>query len=166
MTFAMAINVVLGILCVIVVIQSLRMVRGVQEIRSLSFDEGVAQMDSATQRAQAVLTELKTVLDAATTAQNRAIVDGEALRDELSVMIGIGNAVAERIMDAADARQSGDASDETDRADDQRKPNVGGERADERKQGRPEASPVAARSHADELARALSSLPTHKVERA
>jgi hypothetical protein len=104
MTFATITNLVLGALCVIVVIQSLRMVRGVQEIRSLSLDESVAQLDRATDRAQMVLTELKRALESATTAQNRAIVDGEALRDELSVMVGIGNAVAERIMEAAEAQ--------------------------------------------------------------
>lgn len=109
MTFATVINLVLAILCVVVVIQSLRMMKAVKELQSASLEKGVGQLEAATAHAQAVLTELKSVLGTAMTAQNRTLVDGEALRDELSVMVGIGNAVAERIVDAAAAQKSGQA---------------------------------------------------------
>lgn len=103
MTFATIINAILSGLCVIVVVQSLRMVKSVREIRNLSLDESIAQIDAATSRAQAVLTELKMILSSTTAVQNRAIVEGEALRDELELMIGIGNSVADRITEAATA---------------------------------------------------------------
>jgi hypothetical protein len=100
MTFATLVNVVLAALCVIVVVQCLRMMKAVRDLKDVGLDKGVAQLETATANAQAVLTELKTVLGQSLNVQNRTLVEGEALRDELSVMVGIGNAVAERIVDA------------------------------------------------------------------
>lgn len=114
MTFATIINVILSGLCVIVVVQSLRVVKGMREIRELSLDKAVTQIDAATTRAQAVLTELKMVLGSTTAVQNRAIVEGEALRDELELMIGIGNSVADRITEAATAQSAPKAVNDDD----------------------------------------------------
>lgn len=104
MTFVTVSNLVLVALCIAVIVQSLRMSKGIREIRSSSLNEGVEHLDAATARAQAVLLELKSVLAAASAAQNRAMANGEALREELSVVVGIGNAVAERIIEAAAAQ--------------------------------------------------------------
>lgn len=110
MTFATISNLVLTALCIVVVVQSLRMVKGIQQIRSSSLDEGVAQLDAATARAREVLMELKSVLGNVSAEQQRAIAEAHALRDELSVVVGIGNAVAERIVDAASNHKESSAS--------------------------------------------------------
>lgn len=114
MTFATIINVVFSALCVIVVIQSMRMMKGVRELRDVSLDQSVKQMDAATARAQAVLTELKMVLGSAASTHSRTVAEGEALRDELSVMIGIGNSVADRIVEVAAAQNGPKAVNDDD----------------------------------------------------
>lgn len=101
MTFATLSNFILMLLCLAVIAQSVRMAKSVREIRSSPLDKSVAQLDRATGHAQAVLNELKALLATDVLAQGRVISSAEALRDELSVMVGIGNAVAERIMEAA-----------------------------------------------------------------
>lgn len=101
MTFAVFTNLLLTLLCAAVLVQCTRMMRSFRAIKSGDLGETVAQLDRATGQARAVLGELKTLLATDGAANARVIASGEALRDELSVMVGIGNAVAERIMDAA-----------------------------------------------------------------
>lgn len=101
MTFAVFTNLVLMMLCVAVLVQSARMMRSFNAIKSGDLGETVRQLDRATAQARGVLAELKQILSTDGVANARTIASGESLRDELSVMVGIGNAVAERIMDAA-----------------------------------------------------------------
>lgn len=101
MTFATLSNFILVPLCLAVIVQSIRMAKNVRDIRSSPLDKSVAQLDRATAQAHAVLIELKALLATDAMAQGRAMSSAEALRDELSVMVGIGNAVAERIVEAA-----------------------------------------------------------------
>lgn len=101
MTFAIFINLLLALLCVAVLVQSARMMRSFNAIKSGDLAETVKQLDRATAQARGVLAELKTILATDGAATTRTIASGETLRDELSVMVGIGNAVAERIMEAA-----------------------------------------------------------------
>lgn len=101
MTFATFTNLVLMALCVAVLIQCARMMRSFNAIKSGDLGETVKQLDRATAQARAVLAELKTILATDGAATTRTIASGESLRDELSVMVGIGNAVAERIVEAA-----------------------------------------------------------------
>lgn len=101
MTFATFTNILLMLLCVAVLVQSARMMRSFNAIKSGDLGETVRQLDRATAQARLVLAELKTILATDGAATSRTIASGESLRDELSVMVGIGNAVAERIMDAA-----------------------------------------------------------------
>lgn len=101
MTFAIFINLLLALLCAAVLVQSARMMRSFNAIRSGDLAETVKQLDRATAQARGVLAELKTILATDGAATTRTIASGETLRDELSVMVGIGNAVAERIMEAA-----------------------------------------------------------------
>jgi len=61
----------------------------------------VTQIDRATSQARVVLGDLKRVLSTDGAAQASAIAAAEEIRDELTLMVGIGNAVADRIMDAA-----------------------------------------------------------------
>lgn len=101
MTFATFTNLILVMLCIAVMVQSARMMRSFNSIRSGNLSDMVTQLDRATGQARMVLADLKTLLSTDGAANARAIASSQALRDELSVMVGIGNAVAERIMDAA-----------------------------------------------------------------
>lgn len=101
MTFATFTNLLLMALCVAVLVQSARMMRSFKAIKTGDLGETVKQLDRATAQARTVLGELKDILSTDGAASVRTIQSGETLRDELSVMVGIGNAVAERIMDAA-----------------------------------------------------------------
>ncbi|ARS28952.1 DUF6468 domain-containing protein [Sphingomonas sp. KC8] len=101
MTFATFTNILLMALCVAVLVQSARMMRAFKAIQTGDLGETVKQLDRATAQARTVLAELKDILATDGAASVRTIQSGETLRDELSVMVGIGNAVAERIMDAA-----------------------------------------------------------------
>ncbi len=101
MTFATFTNLIVSILCVAVVLQSMRMMRNVREIKSDNFSDTIKSLDQATTQARTVLADLKAVLTTDGAANVRSIAYGETLRDELSLMVGIGNAVADRIVEAA-----------------------------------------------------------------
>ena len=101
MTFATFTNVALMLLCVAVLVQCARMMRSFNAIKSGDLAQTVKSLDNATAQARTVLAELKDLLATDGAANARAIASGEALRDELSMMIGIGNSVAERIMEAS-----------------------------------------------------------------
>ncbi|WP_313433913.1 DUF6468 domain-containing protein [Novosphingobium sp.] len=101
MTFATTINAVLILVCLSVLVQSARMSRRLRTLRDTQLAEGVAQMERATGQARIVLGDLKRVLSTDGQAQATAIAAAEEIRDELTLMVGIGNAVADRIMEAA-----------------------------------------------------------------
>jgi hypothetical protein len=105
MTFASLTNLVVACLCLGVILQSVRMIRNIRLIQTGDLGDTIKSLDRATAQARAVLGELKDVLVTDGAANARTIATGETLRDELSVMIGIGNAVADRIMDAASSDQ-------------------------------------------------------------
>lgn len=106
MTLVTFSNFLLMLLCVAVIVQSIRLTKSFQAIRSSALNDSVVQLDRATGQAKAVLAELKFLLSTHGVAQTKAVKAGEELRDELSVMVGIGNAVAERIMDAVAAQNA------------------------------------------------------------
>lgn len=101
MTFANVINVVLIVVCACVFLQVARMNRRMRAFREKELAIGVKQFEEATDQARKVLAELKQVLSTDGVEQAQLIASAEEIRDELSVMVGIGNSVAERIMDAA-----------------------------------------------------------------
>jgi hypothetical protein len=94
-------NIVVSILCVGVLIQVTRMSLALSTLQRSDIGETVAALDHATARATATLAEFQRALAAESAANQRSLSSGEALRDELSVMVGIGNNIADRIMDAA-----------------------------------------------------------------
>jgi hypothetical protein len=112
MTFASLTNIVVACLCLGVILQSVRMIRNIRLIQTGDLGDTIKSLDRATAQARAVLGELKDVLVTDGAANARIIATGETLRDELSVMIGIGNAVADRIMDAASSDQRTKAESE------------------------------------------------------
>lgn len=105
MTFATFANLIVSLLCGAVVLQSVRMARSIREMKSGDLGETVKALDRATAEARGVLAQLKTVLSIDATANVKTIASGETLRDELSLMVGIGNAVADRIIEAAAAAE-------------------------------------------------------------
>ncbi|QJU57446.1 hypothetical protein HL653_06250 [Sphingomonas sp. AP4-R1] len=94
-------NIVVSILCVGVLIQVTRMSLALRTLQRSDIGETVAALDHATARATATLAEFQRALAAESAANHRSLSSGEALRDELSVMVGVGNNIADRIMEAA-----------------------------------------------------------------
>lgn len=106
MSVATGINLALAIMCLLVMIQAFRMDRRIRALRDGQLERAVEALDNSTQQARLVLAELKRVLTTEASAQGEIIQIASELRDELSVMIGIGNSVAERIVEAADKAQA------------------------------------------------------------
>ncbi|WP_395328441.1 DUF6468 domain-containing protein [Novosphingobium sp. BL-8H] len=102
MNTATMINFTLIPLCSAVMVQGWRIDRRMRAFRNAPLTEGVASLERATAQARAVLGELKRVLATDGMAQARTIADAEAMRDELADMVGIGNAVADRIVAATE----------------------------------------------------------------
>lgn len=99
MTFATTINIVTIILCGAVLVQCARMTRGLAAFRSAELPSTVAALTRATGDAGRVLSELKQAL-ADTDPRLRIIGDARAVTDELSVMVGIADATADRLLEA------------------------------------------------------------------
>lgn len=108
-TFANAINLALVVMCLAVMVQAIRMDRCIRALRDGHLDQAVEKLDHATHQARIVLADLKRVLSTDAAAQGEIIHAARDLRDELSVMIGVGNSVAERIVDAADKARAAEA---------------------------------------------------------
>ncbi|HEX7852880.1 MAG TPA: DUF6468 domain-containing protein [Sphingobium sp.] len=106
MTFVSVTNILLCLLCVGVLVQSARMLRSFRAVRTGDLSETVKQLDRSTDQARQVLSDLRRVLSNEGQASAHALASAESLRDELSLMVGIGNAVAERIAEAAEAAKT------------------------------------------------------------
>jgi len=103
MTFALITNVVLVVLCALVALQATRMMRRIRDMRADDLHGTIVALDRATQEACQVLAEMKQLLATDVASGFRTIRTAQALHDELSVLIGIGNAIADRIVEASDA---------------------------------------------------------------
>ncbi len=106
MSLSIVTNVATMILCLAVLVQSVRMMRSLRAVKNAGLGEMIGALDLSTARAHAVLSDLKAVLSGEAAANARIVERGEALRDELGVMIGIADASAERIMTAASAARA------------------------------------------------------------
>jgi hypothetical protein len=101
-------NIVLIVLSVGVLVQTARLMIVFRQFKRAELKDSVSALEHATGAAQVVLDNLRTVLSVEARAQSAALASSEtireelgALRDELSVMVGVGNSVAERIENAA-----------------------------------------------------------------
>lgn len=101
MSLTLVTNLVVMILCAAVLVQSVRMMRSFKVVRDTSMKQTVETLDHATARARHVLADMKELLAKDCAANARVIAEGKEILDELSVMIGIGNSVAERIVEAS-----------------------------------------------------------------
>ena len=97
---ALIANALTIILCLAVLIQSARMMRNLKAVNISQMGTVVLGLDHATGQARKVLGDLKVAL-IEEGAQNAAVVaEGEALRDELRMLIEIADNMASRLADA------------------------------------------------------------------
>ncbi|HEX8484314.1 DUF6468 domain-containing protein [Sphingomonas sp.] len=102
MSFATLANIATAILCAAVLVQSVRMMRSLKAVRGDAIGEIIKALDHSTTQARGVLVELKAALGDCT-RQSGTLAEAKAIADELTVMVGIANASADRMADAANA---------------------------------------------------------------
>lgn len=103
MSFALMTNFACMILCAAVLLQSGRLMRSLKAVRSGALTDTVQSLERATAQARAVLADMKATLGNEFSANGRLVEQAVVLRDELAMMIEIGDATAERIAGAASA---------------------------------------------------------------
>jgi|APFEC2959095136_1045048.scaffolds.fasta_scaffold00060_41 hypothetical protein len=102
MTFSVLTNIATMILCIAVLIQTVRLMRALDAVKGGVLTDVVTALDTSTNQARQVLGNLTALLRCDVAETTRTLSDGKAMIEELAVMTGIANAVAERIVDAAD----------------------------------------------------------------
>ena len=100
MTFATLSNIVTMLFCIAVLVQSVRLMRALRAVKSDDFGAIISALDASTAQARTVLADLRETLRTECAANARVIASGTAMREELTVMSGIADSVAERIMAA------------------------------------------------------------------
>ncbi|MFZ5746642.1 MAG: DUF6468 domain-containing protein [Pseudomonadota bacterium] len=103
MNIAMTTNILTMVLCIAVLVQSVRMMRSLRTVKDGALTQVVDALEKATAQARSVLSDMKTTLGRDCAENARLIDEAKALRDELSVMIGIADSTAERIVEAVSA---------------------------------------------------------------
>jgi hypothetical protein len=115
MSFAILANALTMILCMAVLVQSVRMMRSLRTVKDGALTEVVTALEKATAGARSVLSEMKTTLGTECAQHARLVDQARGLRDELSDMIGIADAACERVVNAvslANAVRSNEAAEE------------------------------------------------------
>ena len=100
MTFATLSNIVTMLFCIAVLVQSVRLMRALRAVKSDDFGAIISALDASTAQARTVLADLRETLRTECAANARVIASGTAMREELTVMSGIADSVAERIVAA------------------------------------------------------------------
>lgn len=103
MNFTIAIDIAMMVMSLAVLVQCARMMRRLKAMRDSSMQEMVAAIDRSTAEARVVLDGLKSALASDMRKCNEIIAEGTAMREELDVMTGIANTVAERILETVRA---------------------------------------------------------------
>lgn len=101
MSFALGINLALVMLCALVLLQSARMMRRIRELKADDLHGTVQALDHAAGQARQVLEEMRSLLTGDMAGAFRTVRTAQALQEELTILIGIGNALADRIIDAS-----------------------------------------------------------------
>ncbi len=101
MSVAMTINLVTIFLCLAVLVQSLRMMRALQAVRAPDFAAMIAGLDQAAGQAGLVLAGLRSVLAGDVAVAATKLETAAALRDELTMLIDLAEARAERLVAAS-----------------------------------------------------------------
>jgi len=100
MTFATLSNILTMMFCIAVLVQSLRLLRALRAVKSDDFGAIISALDASTAEARTVLADLREILRTECAANAQVIASGTAMREELTVMSGIADSVAERIVEA------------------------------------------------------------------
>lgn len=100
---ALTANVVMAILSAAMLVQSIRLLRGFEQLRASGLNEVVRALQRATVEASAVLNELRHTLGSDIDASSRILEEAIAIRDELAMIVEMGDGTAERIVAAVDA---------------------------------------------------------------
>ena len=107
MSFATFSNIATTVLCLAVLIQSVRMMRSLKAVKEGALTDVVGALDKSTAEARAVLSEMKAAL-VHCAGNGRVLDNSRAIADELRLMIDIANATAERLVEAASGGTSDD----------------------------------------------------------
>jgi hypothetical protein len=105
MTFATVINIATMLFCLAVLVQSVRMMRSLKAVKEGALTQVVEALDKSTVHARAVLSELKMALGQCA-SHTHVLGEAKEMAEELGIMIGIANASAERLVEAAAATSS------------------------------------------------------------
>ena len=134
MTFATMTNIATMILCIAVLIQTVRLMTMLATVKGGALTDMVKALDVATHEARQVMAGLSALLQGDVAQTSRTLIEGKTMVEELTIMTGIANAIAERIVDAASA-SNGPAGHADPQADSQ---------ADPQAEPQPEAMPAPA----------------------
>tara|TARA_B100000678_G_C18229010_1_gene509995 strand:+ start:12707 stop:13270 length:564 start_codon:yes stop_codon:yes gene_type:complete len=108
MSFTAFTNIITILFCLAVLIQSVRMMRSLNQVRYSELDSTVGALDAATTKAREVLSEMKEILTSEAPANAQVLGEARKVREELDIMVGIANAMAERLIEAASAGSRND----------------------------------------------------------
>jgi hypothetical protein len=100
MSFPLFANIVTTILCLAVLVQSVRMMRSLKAVGNDQMGSVVAALDESTAQARMVLANLKHTLEGDIAGSVKLVLEGREIRDELKMMIEIANSMAERLSDS------------------------------------------------------------------
>lgn len=103
MNFATLSNIATILFCIAVLVQTVRLMRCLELITSGALTEVIGALDTSTAEARRVLGRLTDLLRSDVATNARALDQGKSMLEELTVMTGIANAIAERIVDVAGA---------------------------------------------------------------
>lgn len=103
MTFATMTNIATMILCIAVLIQTVRLMTMLATVKGGALTDMVKALDVATHEARQVMAGLSALLQGDVAQTSRTLIEGKTMVEELTIMTGIANAIAERIVDAASA---------------------------------------------------------------
>lgn len=116
MTTGQVTSMILIVLCSGVMFQTLRLTRLLRAMRPSEFAKVIAPIDQSTAASRAMLDELRLSLAAEAEEQAATLESSlkvrrelDALREELSIIIGVGDSVADRITAAISAATPVDA---------------------------------------------------------
>lgn len=109
MSFATAADIATMFFCAAVLVQTLRLMRLLKLMRDSGFGDMVGALERATAEARQVLGRLTELMRGDVAVTTQTLADGQRMIEELTVMTGIANAVADRIVDASDRQVTGAA---------------------------------------------------------
>lgn len=100
MSFPLCANIVTTILCLAVLVQSVRMMRSLKAVSNDQIGTVVTALDESTTQARVVLSSLKHTLEGDFAGSVKLVLESREIRDELKMLIEIANSMAERLCES------------------------------------------------------------------